>query len=874
MMKTKDLLMIVCMLVSAVAVPAGAIEIIFQEGVPNAVTAGDPDPNYAGTDDTFIGWGSGSGYNNHGQNQYLSVGAPDISTQNSILKWDISALQSLAGVGQYVKIHSAVVDLWTRGSGHPDIVEGVDVHVIKPANYDWIEGVSGTHAAVGEPCWYFRKVAYVGPDPAEDVRPDAPGIQTIGDPWHAPYPDGIYGPTVLEWTGDPWLQAGCSKAGFDYDPTVLANIKTFENEANPRVYEGPFTFPVPVDVVGEWVYGNNAGLLIKCNDDAQEDGVTNFISSEFGYPVFHAYRPKLTVTYTIETGDEPVYGDNGSIIYQAGLYNQFITDPNVHFPRYTGVQDAALYFSSTITNYNNGRANNLQVGSPNAIIEYTGNGIIKWDISGLNTLAGVGEHVVISQAYVELNDTAPGYPDDPNGFEVYAVNPADANWSEGTKLGHPATVGDTTWNFREVTYADPPSDPTTWDGIRWLGGTNVGSNTDRHGCSVKAIDHSLERIGHFTPDRFDDDTGLPIPGAGDAVYGFEIPAELVQSWLDDVNPGIVIKPLDRFSEEGFLFLRSSDYAYSDATNTEEHWLTYSPRPKLTLTYSVEQGSASTDEGGGVVFQDGIDNGLVSDYQGTEDNFVNGYGSHVDYNWGKFGLMYVGNLNYVSTGKSILKWDLSALNTLAGGDYLRIDHARVDMASYGTGYTEQDVDVVAIAAANADWPEGAQVGDFAQDGDLAWNYKIANVTDPNFHVPWAGSAGLSTTGVDYDPTVITTLETTDLSGYQYYAFTVPNPVVQAWIDNPSDNAGLMFKTPVIPDASIVSFLTSETVYDPPYYAGRPKLSLTYTIGGDPHTYECTENIAADISGPSGDPDCYVNTYDYAKFALEWTEDETQ
>ena len=862
MMKTKDFLMIICVLVLILAVPAGAIEIIFQEGLSNALTS-----DYSGTADTFMASGSGGGYVNFGQGAYLSVGGPSTGTQNAILKWDISALQSLAGGGQYVKIHSAKVELWTRSAGYDDIVEGVDVHVIKSANHDWVEGAGGGDlAAVGEPCWYFRKVAYVGPDPAIDVRPAAPGTQTIEDPWSAAYPAGYYGPTPLEWTGDPWLQDGCSRAGFDHDPTVLANIKTVNNLGDPAiVYEGPFIIQVPVDAAQEWVYGNNPGLLLKCHDDAQEDGVTNFVSSEFNSPAFHEYRPKLIVTYTIETGDEPVYGDNGSIIYQVGLYNQFDTDANTYCPRYTGVQDATLYYSSTITNYNSGRADGLSAGSPSAVdYRYTGNAVIKWDISELNTLAGVGEHVVISKAYVEFTDTATGYPDDPNGFAVYAINPANADWQEGTKLGEPATVGDMTWNFREVTDGTPP-----WDGIRWLGGTAVDSNTDRHGCSLEGVDHAVEPIARFAVDRWPS-------GPTEAMYGFEVPAELVQSWLDDVNAGIVIKPFDRLSENGYLVFRSSDYAHGTASQPELYWKTYSNRPRLVLTYSVEQGIASTDEGGGAVFQDGIDNGLVADYQGTEDNFLGSYGSGRDYNNGQSGLMYVGtNPAYVySTSKGILKWDLSALNTLAGGEYMRIDHVRVDMASIGTGYANQDADVVAIAAANADWTEGAQLGNPAQDGDSTWNYKIVNVTDPNFNVPWAGSVGLSTPGTDYDPTVITTLETTEQSGYQYYAFTIPNPVVQAWIDNPSDNAGLMFKTPVIPDASIISYLTSDTLYDPPYYAGRPKLSLTYTIGGDPHTYECTENIASDISGSSGDPDCYVDMYDYAAFASEWAEDETQ
>jgi hypothetical protein len=58
-----------------------------------------------------------------------------------------------------------------------------------------------------------------------------------------------------------------------------------------------------------------------------------------------------------------------------------------------------------------------------------------------------------------------------------------------------------------------------------------------------------------------------------------------------------------------------------------------------------------------------------------------------------------------------------------------------------------VTLYSVSQANGDWHEGAQYGGEAQAGDSNWNFKDAAGT------PWAGSPGLSTSGVDYEPAVI-------------------------------------------------------------------------------------------------------------------------
>lgn len=57
---------------------------------------------------------------------------------------------------------------------------------------------------------------------------------------------------------------------------------------------------------------------------------------------------------------------------------------------------------------------------------------------------------------------------------------------------------------------------------------------------------------------------------------------------------------------------------------------------------------------------------------------------------------------------------------------------------------------AVSAANGSWIEGPTYGGTAAAGEPCWNARAANGSG-GVTAPWAGSAGLSTAGVDYDAT---------------------------------------------------------------------------------------------------------------------------
>lgn len=87
----------------------------------------------------------------------------------------------------------------------------------------------------------------------------------------------------------------------------------------------------------------------------------------------------------------------------------------------------------------------------------------------------------------------------------------------------------------------------------------------------------------------------------------------------------------------------------------------------------------------------------------------------------------------------------------------------------------------IADVNADWVEGT-ANNAAQAGSSCWNFKNYNT------VAWAGSAGCSTSGVDYDADA--SPPTMSLSSAGSYTFTLRPSWAQAWKSGARLNGGMV------------------------------------------------------------------------------------
>ena len=109
-----------------------------------------------------------------------------------------------------------------------------------------------------------------------------------------------------------------------------------------------------------------------------------------------------------------------------------------------------------------------------------------------------------------------------------------------------------------------------------------------------------------------------------------------------------------------------------------------------------------------------------------------------------------------------------------------------------------------------------------------------------------------------------------SNYEFFSFSLPAELVQSWLDYPEDNAGLLIKMhDDEQETSYVRFCTSDFGSQFLTHSYRPKLTIDYTIieggvcGMPGQVY-----LPADVSGPEGKPDCYVNTYDLAVLVMQW------
>lgn len=124
-------------------------------------------------------------------------------------------------------------------------------------------------------------------------------------------------------------------------------------------------------------------------------------------------------------------------------------------------------------------------------------------------------------------------------------------------------------------------------------------------------------------------------------------------------------------------------------------------------------------------------------------------------------------------------------------------------------------IYSVSKANGDWPEGTKYNRPAQAGDSSWNFKDAS------GIPWAGSPGLSTSGVDYEPAPIGTLIIPARAqvGDEFVAELDPRRV-EGWLGSPNTNYGIL----LIANAKADYIGAAEN----PVPEYRPKLVVQYRL----------------------------------------------
>ena len=188
----------------------------------------------------------------------------------------------------------------------------------------------------------------------------------------------------------------------------------------------------------------------------------------------------------------------------------------------------------------------------------------------------------------------------------------------------------------------------------------------------------------------------------------------------------------------------------------------------------------------VIYQDGTDNALVSNYSGTEDTMLaslaweRSYGSRQNVQVGA-------SANLVDHG--LLRFDLSSLS----GEYSSIESATLRIylnSSLGVGETaySETLQVYSVSSANSGWVEGSSET-VASNGQSTWHY--LNQDGSGTGTSWAGSLGASTAGTDYDSTLVASYNYDNTGRAEYIDLSISASLIESWIAG--ENTGLLFKT---------------------------------------------------------------------------------
>lgn len=191
---------------------------------------------------------------------------------------------------------------------------------------------------------------------------------------------------------------------------------------------------------------------------------------------------------------------------------------------------------------------------------------------------------------------------------------------------------------------------------------------------------------------------------------------------------------------------------------------------------------------------GADTGVPEDYPVSADTILSA--ADPSYNYGITTQLIVG---YRSTGyrKALVMADFSALSGTPLQASLFLYHKNDAIMT-----ANQNVRAHRVAAAN-NWTEGAKNGTAGTGTDPTWN-KRSVTPDAN----WAGSAGLSTSGTDYNATLCgETLVLDGVAGWVEIALDVDE--FNAML---ADNYGLLLSGEYANDGRIAYFHSSEYTTD--------------------------------------------------------------
>jgi hypothetical protein len=183
----------------------------------------------------------------------------------------------------------------------------------------------------------------------------------------------------------------------------------------------------------------------------------------------------------------------------------------------------------------------------------------------------------------------------------------------------------------------------------------------------------------------------------------------------------------------------------------------------------------------------------------EDTYLRGDNSQTSavYNYGAPEYMIVGQLSSNVIVNSLMRFtDLSGLS----GKTVTSATLRLYNQNQASQTADVTLDVYEVAAANGDWVEGTSLG-VVQTGSSDWRFKIQNTG------AWAGGQnGCGVVGTDYTTHLVGSAIATDTTA-EWVEITLDASVVQKWIDNPSQNYGIILTAPGATANGQIAYLRS-------------------------------------------------------------------
>lgn len=215
--------------------------VVFEQHQDNRFTQ-----SYEGVDDvTLIDGQKFKGRNYGGANAlwFGNSGSADKPTvRRSLLRFDLASMK-----GKYKAIEQAELTLYVVASLPEDLV--VQAYAVLPDNAGWIEGdAKGTGNPTGLSSWSYRK--------------------NFDEAWAG---------------GD-----GLGKPGEGYGEHALATVVARK--------AGQVTFTLPGKLIEQWIEAENAGILLRAEDESLPVGQARFWSSEAP-----EHQPQLTITYELNS---------------------------------------------------------------------------------------------------------------------------------------------------------------------------------------------------------------------------------------------------------------------------------------------------------------------------------------------------------------------------------------------------------------------------------------------------------------------------------------------------------------------------------------------------------------------------------------------